>query len=397
MPTDRSLLRFAFSLLLLPACADDPMDGDSTAETSAETAGLSQGESSSGDSSGDETDGSSSGGDESGETSGDTDETSGDSADTSGDTDETSGDTDETSGDTDDTSGDTDDTSGDTSGEPPAHTDPNCVDGMYQESLSANDVDLSDLFAAYQPANRVDFVMEALSRRYPIGHYIVEESSAQSGDDCAAEYVDSGFSDPEDPASLLRGTGTIVHECGHGLNLGMGFIESSHYVINDSLLLKCDRPETIGRGAIDGDEFSPAVFDDFYRDTYLVELGDQGFEMLLEETSQYVNSLATGYAFLDQYDDNSSTSARDGLLSFLWYVERYLYLTRNQYPDSYDALVGDPCWREAILTVWGRGWKYLEATEGLMTLGIDDEEILEALLNPTLLAEIQLVRDAHGC
>ena len=69
---------------------------------------------------------------------------------------------------------------------------------------------------------------------------------------------------------------------------------------------------------------------DFYRQVYLdgdpdddnFEGGDQGYNSVLEETTQYINSLAVGYAFNDLY--SGSVSERDGILTFLWYITRYL-------------------------------------------------------------------------
>jgi hypothetical protein len=55
------------------------------------------------------------------------------------------------------------------------------------------------------------------------------------------------------------------------------------------------------------------------------------------------------------------------------------------------------CWREAILTVWGRAWLYLDATSGMPHLGIADDMLTTLVSDPDLLAEIQLLRDAEGC
>ena len=142
---------------------------------------------------------------------------------------------------------------------------------------------------------------------------------------------------------------------------------------------------------------------DFYADVYLdgdpddgnFDGGDQGFNSVIEEATQYVNSLATGYAFRDRY--SRAVSERDGLLTFLWYIGRYLHMARTQYPDAHAFILGDACYREAILSVWGRAWIYLDATENERNLGIDDAELMQLVLDDAILAEIQRVRDAHGC
>ena len=119
--------------------------------------------------------------------------------------------------------------------------------------------------------------------------------------------------------------------------------------------------------------------------------GDQGYNSVLEEATQYVNSLATGLAFEDQYTGVKVTE-RDGILTFLWYIERYLAMARTEYPEAYALISEDPCWRQATLTVWDRGWFYLRATEGMASLGIHDAEIEPLVNDPELVAEIDALR-----
>ena len=119
--------------------------------------------------------------------------------------------------------------------------------------------------------------------------------------------------------------------------------------------------------------------------------------LLLEEDVQYINSLATSWAYADQLGAGTSTSARDGILTFLWYVERYLHMARLTYPAAYTRLSTDPCWQNAILTVWGRAWLYLQHTEGMRALGIADGALMPLVTNPELLDEINRIRTAAGC
>ena len=115
----------------------------------------------------------------------------------------------------------------------------------------------------------------------------------------------------------------------------------------------------------------------------------------MEEAVQYVNSLATGYAYKDQ--SAWTVSEKDGILTFLWYMQRYLYLARTQYPATHSFILGSACYRELILTVWGRAWLYLDVTDPFPKLGMENDLIEELVMAPELLAEIQAVRDAHGC
>ncbi|MBW2460407.1 MAG: hypothetical protein JRH11_02090, partial [Deltaproteobacteria bacterium] len=124
---------------------------------------------------------------------------------------------------------------------------------------------------------------------------------------------------------------------------------------------------------------------------------DQGFNSVLEEALQYVNSLATEYAFADQMTPGQRTTAKDGILTFLWYIERYLRMARLDFPAAHSFILGDACWREMILTIWGRAWLFLEITRDTASLGINDAALFALVEDPMLVEEIQRVRDAHGC
>ena len=149
---------------------------------------------------------------------------------------------------------------------------------------------------------------------------------------------------------------TVVHECGHSYDLGQGGFGGAHYYLTSQTSFTCSQGDTTSRGGktfarsrMNSDMFGPSRPKcngsntpgcDFYADVYLdgdpddgtFDGGDQGFNSVLEEATQYVNSLATGYAFRDRY--SSQISERDGLLTFLWYIGRYLHMARTQYPDA---------------------------------------------------------------
>lgn len=290
---------------------------------------------------------------------------------------------------------------------------PGCAQAAYTEALPTN-VSLSDL--SYSPAQAQAYLLSALSRRYPIGKSIVEGGvssplAAQQGN-CVNRFLD----DTSTPASVLKGAATVVHECGHLFDLGeaKGAADSS-YVLRPDLRFACTGGDTTSRGGktfarsrIKGDGFyakrkacggKAGQGCDFYADVYLdgnpddakFEGGDQGYSSVLEETTQYVNSLATALAFKESYGGGKS-SERDGILTFLWYVERYLAMAKSDYPDAYDALANDACWRQATLSVWDRAWFYLDATSGMDELGIDDGALEPLVKDPALTAQIDALR-----
>lgn len=305
------------------------------------------------------------------------------------------------------------------SGLPSGFTQPGCTDGDYTEALPLVDADLAPVEAQFGTLATEDFVVAALAARYPNGASIVEMGSKEQlggGQNC----IDAFLSPTGSAQGIYGQLSTVVHECGHLLDIGLGGFSGAAYWITDEVEFTCANGstaefggKTVARSLINGDEFSSqhppcATFRggsgcDSYAPIYLdgdpadnaFDSGDQGFDMLLEETVQYVNSLATGYAFADRY--TGAVSERDGLLTFLWYLTRYLRLTRLEHPQAYSAIIDDPCWRDAILTVWGRAWLYLETTEGHPRLGINDVFLLSLVDTPSLLEEIERVRQAASC
>ncbi|HJL17185.1 MAG TPA: hypothetical protein RMH99_16075 [Sandaracinaceae bacterium LLY-WYZ-13_1] len=296
--------------------------------------------------------------------------------------------------------------------------DPTCIDGMYTESLPAPDADISDLVAGYDPGDPTAFIEAVLSRRYGTGLELVVEGD--SSRDC----VDTFLRETGTAQDVIEQLPTVVHECGHFYDNALSDFGSNTYAINDTpLQISCamgdstDRGgQTFARSRIRDDAYAElrppcdGTFGsgcDFYADIYLdgdpddgtFDGGDQGFNMLFEEVVQYVNSIATAYAFTGELDTGGSTSQRDGILTFLWYLTRYLRMARLDYPSAYTHLLeGDGgCWRDLILTVWGRAWLYLDTTMGMGHLGIADAELMTLVTDPDLLAEIQRLRDAASC
>jgi hypothetical protein len=297
--------------------------------------------------------------------------------------------------------------------------DPSCIDGMYSETLPNTSASISDLVSGYS-GDFQTFVDGVLVRRYPIGAEIVQggrESPAFMGD-CVEIFLGGSTGSAD---QILGNLGTVVHECGHFYDLGIGDFGSSGYVINQELTITCSMGDTTSRG---GQTFARSLLNgddqasmrapcgggggagcDGYADVYLdgdpfdgtFDGGDQGFNSVMEEATQYVNSLATAYAYADQMSSGLRTSAKDGILTFLWYIERYLRLARLENPAAYEFIAGDACWRRIILTVWGRAWLFLELTRTTTSLGLDDAALFGLVEDPVLVEEIQRIRDREGC
>ncbi len=292
--------------------------------------------------------------------------------------------------------------------------DPMCTDGEYAE-VPPKLEPIDDLIESYDPNNALDFVREVLRRRYPVGLYIFDGGMASEGDEsCFDQFLPE--EDRGDVNDVLYAIDTLVHECGHFFDTGMSDYGSNSYFITPDISFTCRGGDAEGRGGvtfarslINQDEFAqqrPPCFTvqdgdescDGYGDVYLdgdpyddnFDSGDQGYNMLLEEAVQYINSLGAAFVVSDKTQYN--VSARDGLLTYVWYLARYLRMARLQYPEAYAHLSTDPCWREATLTVWGRAWMYLEGTDGNGKLELDARAIEPLAMAPELFEEMAIYR-----
>ena len=302
-------------------------------------------------------------------------------------------------------------------GPPSVNVDPNCTDGRYTEMLPSTTAMISDV--TFTMSNVAGFYDNVLMRRWANGAALVRGGLMNTSINCVTAFAGN----PTTAAAALSNMGTVVHECGHIYDnqLSRGMASTNVYWITETTRFACTRGDTTTRGGdtfarsrIARDSYSSArppcggtatANCDFYADIYLngnpddavFESGDQGFNLLFDEVVEYVNSLATAYAYADQQPRGQRTSARDGILNFMWYLERYLHLARTMYPAAYARISGDMCWRDAILTVWGRAWLYLEATRGMTSLGISDAALMPLVTNPELLDEIERLRTLSSC
>jgi hypothetical protein len=287
-----------------------------------------------------------------------------------------------------------------------------CAGAAYAEALPS-EASLASL--PFSKDADQQYLFDALEARYPVGRFILERgiasSSATTQGNCFRHFIRDESSGP----AVLQQAEVLVHECGHAFDQGDSVRERHAYHLRPDLTFTCAyggasalSGKTFARSLLRGDAFYPkrpacdgrsAPDCDIYADTYLdgspddamLQSGDAGYDMTLEEATQYVNSLATGLAFRDAAQ-GSHTSERDGVLTFLWYIERYFKLAHERYPDVYAVLTSDACWRQATLSVWDRASYFLHATEGVNELGVYDEKISPLVNDASLLAEIDALR-----
>jgi hypothetical protein len=310
--------------------------------------------------------------------------------------------------------------------------DKNCIDGKYilspqEKFLKVSEFPtIQDLVNSYSKSNYMGFIYGVLGRRYPTGKSIIEQGGGQQA-------VDKWLWSKETAQSVLNSLGMAVHEIGHGIdkqvpqnwyfitvdknNSAFSFTtpgmhgkkttsQSPMYSMERSLLLADDqnykRPPAKSDKIFTSKEFGEGPFgcDKSYAETYLCgdpnnssfESGDQGYNSLIEEYVQYVNSLAMAYYFIDY---TRASSDRHALYTWLWWNERYLKKIRNEHPDQYKYLLDNKVWLELILTLWGRAWLYLST--GIEGMQPDSDYLHKLVQEEVMLSEIQKIRDACNC
>ena len=251
----------------------------------------------------------------------------------------------------------------------------------YTEALCNDTASLADLSAAYvdSPAGIRAAAHGIVERRYPMGVAFIEaQSDAQLG---------TWFRQHATFAQILGSVDVAVHEGGHIWDLTM--ISSTWpYRVRDDLVIRPRRLTNFNRSEILTLHVDAAT--DSYDEVYLTgQSGAQGFNTLLDEYVQYAHSLAVKYCTRDSLGAGTRTSARDGILTMMYYVELYLKKARTDHPTDYAAIIGDPEHVRLIRTVWQRAEFWLNVTASIPSLGLRDTTIRTWTYAPENLMEIE--------
>ncbi len=248
----------------------------------------------------------------------------------------------------------------------------------------ANLDDLGAVKAAHSAAGLRDTLVGISELRYPPAVGFID---AQSDSDLEIWF----FGEWDDFDSVLDGYEVAVHEGSHiwGFEY-FSFDDYRYRIVDDDRIIGTQYLDNFNRSEILTRHPDPAA--DFYASTYLEgQSGAQGFNTLLDEYNAYTHSLVSRYCTRDALG-GSSISARDGILTMMWYVELYLAIAREEHPDDYAAILADPAHLEVILAVWDRAEFWLDITKDHPELGINDNQIEKLTYDETNLAEIERLR-----
>jgi len=249
----------------------------------------------------------------------------------------------------------------------------------YSETVSST-ASLADLVSGYSSWDWEDTVFEVTARRYPSGNLLLTQTQADPWF--------GAFVDPSSFNSLMDSLGTMLHEQTHYWDYDHALFEVYFgYFVNEDW-----QPQPNFFDGFPRSEILSMLPDDstaMYADTYLTgDQGTYGFMELLDELNCYINGLA-GLSLVGEYMP-WGTSARDGAVAFMLYLELYLQRARTVYPSLHAQICGDPELTDLMLVQWLRMHWFLDISEAFPELGIYDDAIEVHLYAPGNQSEIEL-------
>jgi len=259
-------------------------------------------------------------------------------------------------------------------------------DGSYREEPSCQELsDVSEIERSYRSAGRRASLNALAKARYPAGLPFLEaQTDAELG---------AWFTGAEDSFSGAASRfDAAVHEGSHIWGFRRFSPSTQSYPLSADSTVRAKRLHNFPRSEILDVHVDPTA--DTYAKTYLEGAsGEQGFNSLLDEYNAYAHSLAARFCTRDLVAANARVTARDGILTFMYYVELYLHLARSRHAADYRAILADDGHREVITRVWDRAELWLRRSASDPRLGVADETIGKWVYAPERLAEITRVRE----
>lgn len=226
-------------------------------------------------------------------------------------------------------------------------------------------VSVADIRSGFRATTALDDALEVMDRRWPAGSELLREMSHDP-------YIDI-FLEESSWGAMMESLMTVVHEETHGYDY-----ENSIYPARFSLYIQ--ENQTLTMDWIDGFPRSRIAdrvegdATDLYDSLYLVGTqGTYGFAELLDETNCYINGLGGAVAGWDGLP--YTMSASDGPIAFLYFIALYLEEAQAEDPRLYDQLRNDPDVQEILEIFWLRTHFFLEFSDPVPALGIEDQRI----------------------
>ncbi len=170
--------------------------------------------------------------------------------------------------------------------------------------------------------------------------------------------------------------GGAIHESVHMLDFERSTPGSQAFVLAEGEVLTAPRRRRFPRSEIL--TYIPRADRDLYVGDYLTdpEGSTQGLESLLLELNAYTQGAATDARIAGKFPPGFSLASRDGIVTFLIYVELYVRRAREAHPEQWLQMTRDPALLESMQRLWSRAEAVLSRSAGDVRLGHNDRDLL---------------------
>lgn len=125
--------------------------------------------------------------------------------------------------------------------------------------------------------------------------------------------------------------------------------------------------------------------------------GKQKLDSLLEEFNAYTHDLSTSVTLVDLKAATLRSSNRDGVLTFMYYLELYLKQARTNFAGAWQVLVSDRDYVEAIRALWANAEVALARACPHAQLGVSDSFLARKVYSASNLEAInELFKQAQA-
>jgi len=246
------------------------------------------------------------------------------------------------------------------------------------------DVNITAETAAYSPENWVGSAIAMCGKRFPDAAWFIEQD--QQGDGWFEQFAPAS-ADLQATAARLA---AAIHETVHIAASAGGEGTDQRLVFGEGKFLDVPgEPSPMPRSAI-VPNLPQVSLDTQYDEIFLDENfgGRGGFVSVLEELNGFTLGHLAELAFRDTFPIKEENQ-RQGLLTFMLYLEFYLRTARLEQPEKYQQILASSRMVNATRVVWARANKALERSREALTYSDLDTALDGLVFTPENLTEIE--------
>ncbi|HUV07957.1 MAG TPA: hypothetical protein VMX75_09525, partial [Spirochaetia bacterium] len=188
--------------------------------------------------------------------------------------------------------------------------------------------------------------------------------------------------------------GAAVHESVHYLSFQSRNSFSSYaFFLPSTAYTSVTRHNLYSRSEV-GAYLQPEERDDYYEIYLTGKGGAQDFLVLLDEVNAYTFSLISATNLQKFFD--GTINSRDGLATFMLYLELYLHHGRTKVEGDYRKIKNNPEYLKLIKTLWENAENALIESAPYSHLAVDDEPKWRRVYEEANLNELKLLYEGTG-